>query len=49
VLTGFFRENSLGLPQVGLWGQTGRGSREAVEHYLRNKKGLNDFLKMVWR
>ena len=45
---GFFRRNSAGLPQVGLWGKTAKGTRQAVEHYLRSKDGLDEFLKMAW-
>jgi hypothetical protein len=49
VLTGFFRKNSRGRPQAALWGETARGSREVVEHYLQDEKGLSEFLKMVWK
>jgi hypothetical protein len=45
---GFFRRNSAGLPQIGLWGKTAKGTRQAVEHYLRAKEGLDEFLKMAW-
>jgi hypothetical protein len=48
-LTGFFSKNSRGRPQVALWGETARGSRAAVEHYVQDEKGLNEFLRMVWR
>jgi hypothetical protein len=48
-LTGFFRKNQAGLPQVGLWGHTANATREAVEHYLRNEKGLREFLRMCWK
>jgi hypothetical protein len=45
---GFFRRNSAGLPQIGLWGKTAKGTRQAVEHYLRAEEGLDEFLKMAW-
>lgn len=48
-LTGFYRRNPSGLPQVGLWGGTAVGTREAVEHYVRNGKGLGAFLKECWK
>jgi hypothetical protein len=47
-LTGFFRKNARGLPQVGLWGNSARHTRQAVEYYTENEKGLAEFLKMVW-
>ena len=47
--TGFFRKNSVGLPQVALWGETANDTRETVEHYLKDEKGLSSFLKMCWR
>lgn len=46
---GFFRMNSTGLPQVALWGKTGNDTRETVEHYITNPKGLAEFLGMCWR
>jgi hypothetical protein len=49
VLIGFFRKNTRDLPQVALWGKTGSETREAVEHYVRNEKGLTDFLRIVWK
>jgi hypothetical protein len=48
-LTGFFRKNQAGLPQVALWGHTANATREAVEHYLGNEKGLRAFLRMCWK
>jgi hypothetical protein len=45
---GFYRPNPRGLPQVALWGETAGETREAVEHYVRNEKGLDAFLKMCW-
>jgi hypothetical protein len=45
---GFFRRNSAGLPQVGLWGKTAKGTRLAVEHYSGAINGLDEFLKMSW-
>jgi len=48
-LTGFYRKNPRGLPQVGLWGDTAGETREAVEHYVRNENGLEAFLKMSWK
>jgi hypothetical protein len=48
VLTGFFRKNARGLPQVALWGKTSSETREAVEYYIRAEKGLSEFLRMVW-
>jgi hypothetical protein len=48
-LTGFFRKNQGGLPQVALWGPTASGTREAVEHYLKNAAGLDEFLKICWK
>jgi len=48
VLTGFFRRNERGLPQVGLWGKTSSDTRDAVEYYINAEKGLVEFLKMVW-
>jgi hypothetical protein len=47
--TGFFRKNSVGLPQVGLWGKTANDTRETVEHYLKDEQGLSSFLKMCWK
>jgi hypothetical protein len=46
---GFFRRNSSGLPQVGLWGHTAADTRAAAEHYLQTEKGLTDFLRICWR
>jgi hypothetical protein len=46
--TGFYRKNPQGLPQVALWGETAGETREAVEHYVQNEKGLDAFLKMCW-
>jgi len=48
-LTGFFRTNAKGRPQVGLWGRTGGTTRNAVEHYIANAKGLTEFLRMCWK
>ncbi len=48
-LIGFLRKNQAGLPQAALWGHTANGTREAVEHYIRDKKGLADFLRKSWR
>jgi hypothetical protein len=48
-LTGFFRQNGLGLPQVGLWGDNATATREAVDNYIVNPKGLSDFLRMSWK
>jgi hypothetical protein len=48
-LTGFFRTNSAGRPQVGLWGNTASATREAVEHYLNDEQGLREFLRMIWK
>ena len=46
---GFFRRNSAGRPQVGLWGKTAYDSRETVEHYIEDKQGLDLFLSMIWK
>jgi hypothetical protein len=46
---GFFRTNSVGLPQVALWGKTGNDTRETVEHYIKNQQGLMAFLSMCWK
>jgi hypothetical protein len=48
-LTGFFRKNKIGLPQVSLWGRTASATRKAVEHYLKSDNGLKAFLKMSWK
>lgn len=48
-LTGFFRLNELKLPQVGLWGATATATRRAVEHYIVNPNGLNEFLGICWK
>jgi hypothetical protein len=48
-LTGFFRRNQRGLPQVGLWGDTGSAVGEAVDSYIANPKGLAEFLGMCWK
>jgi hypothetical protein len=45
---GFFRRNSIGTPQIGLWGKTAKGTQQAVEHYLRAKNGLDEFLRLTW-
>jgi len=47
--TRFFRRNQARLPQVGLWGHTASATRETVEHYIKNEKGLTEFLSMCWR
>jgi hypothetical protein len=47
--TGFYCKNSQALPQVGLWGKTAGETREAVEYYVQNEKGLGSFLKMSWK
>lgn len=47
--TGFFRTNQKGLPQVALWGYGANAVRETVEHYLRDERGLAEFLKMCWK
>jgi len=47
--TGFFRNNQKGLPQVGLWGPNATAARETVEYYLRNERGLTEFLKWSWK
>ena len=47
-LTGFFRRNEKGRPQVALWGDDAYGTREAVEKYLANPKGLPEFLQICW-
>jgi hypothetical protein len=46
---GFFRKNSTGLPQVALWGKTANDTRETVEHYIKDPKGLTEFLSMCWK
>jgi len=46
---GFFRKNSVGLPQVALWGKTANDTRETIEHYLKDEQGLSSFLKMSWQ
>lgn len=46
---GFFRKNSMGLPQVALWGKTANDTRETVEHYIREPMGLKVFLGMCWK
>ena len=46
---GFYRKNSAGRPQVGLWGKTAYDSRETVEHYIKDTKGLGLFLSMIWK
>jgi hypothetical protein len=48
VMTGFFRRNARGLPQVALWGKTSSETREAVEYYTQVQNGLSAFLRMVW-
>jgi hypothetical protein len=49
-LTGFYRRNSRGLPQIGLWGKTATATREAVEYYVQKENsGLEAFLKMCWK
>jgi len=47
--TGFFRKNSVGLPQVGLWGKNANATRQTVEHYFTNPAGFEEFLKMCWK
>jgi hypothetical protein len=46
---GFFRKNSTGLPQVGLWGKSANDTRQTVEHYIKDKKGFEEFLRMCWK
>ena len=46
---GFFKKNSVGRPQVALWGKTANNTREAVEHYLKDGNGLSSFLTMCWK
>jgi len=46
---GFFRKNSIGLPQVALWGKTANDTRETVEHYIKEPIGLKAFLGMCWK
>jgi hypothetical protein len=46
---GFYRRSQSGLPQVGLWGKTANGTREAVERYLQRDDGLSAFLRMCWK
>jgi hypothetical protein len=48
LLTGFFRKNARGLPQVALWGKTSRETKEAVEYYTQAEKGLAEFCRLVW-
>jgi hypothetical protein len=47
--TGFFRLNPKGSPQVGLWGNDGRATWEVVERYVKSARGLDEFLKIVWK
>jgi class 3 adenylate cyclase len=47
--TGFYRSNQRGLPQVGLWGNNGRTTWEAVEYYVKAARGLDEFLKATWK
>jgi hypothetical protein len=46
---GFFRKNSVGLPQVALWGKTANDTRETVEHYIKDPMGLKVFLSLCWK
>jgi hypothetical protein len=46
---GFFRKNQVGLPQVALWGKTATDTRETVEHYIKEPRGLTVFLGMCWK
>jgi hypothetical protein len=48
-LTGFFRKNEKGSPQVGLWGKTASATLNAVEHYIKNEQGLSELLRMCWK
>jgi hypothetical protein len=48
-VTGFFKTNEEGLPQVGLWGDTASGTRDAVRHYKDDPAGLREFLRMCWQ
>jgi hypothetical protein len=47
--TGFFRRNSINLPQAALWGKTANDTRETVEHYIKEPTGLTAFLSMCWK
>lgn len=51
-LGGVFRKGSTGMPQVALWGETAQGTREAVEHYIRDHfsgYSLSGFLALAWK
>ncbi len=48
-LTGFFRKNGRGYPQIGLWGETASATLNAVEHYIKNERGLPELLRMCWK
>jgi hypothetical protein len=46
---GLFQKNAAGLPQVALWGEDAKTTRRAVELYVEDETGLNEFLNLVWK
>jgi hypothetical protein len=46
---GLFQKNAAGLPQVALWGEDAKRTCRAVELYVEDETGLNEFLNLVWK
>ena len=46
---GLFQKNAQGLPQVALWGEYALKTREAVDLYIKNERGLDEFLRITWK
>jgi hypothetical protein len=46
---GLFQKNAAGLPQVALWGEYARKTCEAVDLYVKDKRGLDEFLGLTWK
>jgi hypothetical protein len=43
-----FQKNSIGLPQVVLWGEHAVDTRSAVELYTKHGRGVDEFLRLTW-
>jgi TIR domain len=46
---GLFQKNAAGLPQLALWGVDAKTTRRAVELYVEDETGLNEFINLVWK
>jgi TIR domain len=46
---GLFQKNAAGSPQVALWGDDAKRTRRAVELYVEDETGLNEFLNLIWK